>query len=90
MPNRVRVILDKEAFWERKAIMEESGVDPIQAAQAATVEGYNTAFALAATALANGDDRPAKELCRREMAAHGKQWALELWAAIREAVDESV
>lgn len=89
MPNRVRVVLDKYAFAERKAIMEESGCDPIEAAQVAAVEGYNTGFALAATALANGDPGPAKELCRREMQRHGRAWALELWAAIQEAVSEA-
>lgn len=85
-----RVVIDRYAYHERKAIMEEAGVDPIQATQAATMEGYNTGFALAATALANGDQEPAKELCRREMRIHGRQWALELWQAIKEAVAESL
>lgn len=85
-----RVVIDREAFHERKAIMEEAGVDPIQAAQAASVEAYNTGFALAATALANGDDGPAKELCRREARAHGREWAERLRDAIKEAVAESL
>ncbi len=90
VPNRVRVILDKEAYAEKHAVLLADGCDPIEAAQIATRVGYSTVFAEACTALANGDDGPAKELCRREMKVHGKQWALELWAAIQEAVTESI
>jgi hypothetical protein len=90
MPNRVRVVIDREAYLERKAIMEESGVDPIEATQAATVCGYNTGFALACTALANGDDGPARELCRREARVHGREWAERLRDAIKEAVAEAM
>lgn len=85
---RTRVVIDRDAFAEKKACLEADGVDPIQASQWASMVAYNTGFALAATALANGDDKPAKELCRREMRIHGKPWALELWNSIQEAVNE--
>ena len=84
-----RVVIDREAFAEKRACLLEDGVDQTTAAQQAAYVGYNTAFALAATALANGDQEPAKELCRREMAKFGRPWAIELWEAIQEAVAES-
>lgn len=87
---KVRVVIDRDCFHERLAIQVESGVDPIEAAQVASVSGYNTAFALACTALANGDDGPARELCRQEARVHGREWAERLRDAIKEAVAESI
>ena len=85
-----RVVIDREAFDERVAIMTADGIDTTWAAQQASLAAYNTPFALAATALANGDDDPARELCRREAKIHGRQWAMELRDAIREAVNASL
>lgn len=97
MPARA-VVIDKEAYWERYALLYEAAESEdrlsaealIQISQQANREAGALPFSLAATALANGDDGPAKELCRREMRIHGRQWALELWQAIKEAVAESL
>ena len=45
-------------------------------------------FSIVATAAANGDWIPARLLCAREQDLHGLDWALDLWDAICEAVDE--
>lgn len=86
---RTRVVIDRDAFAEKKACLEADGVDPIQASQWASMVAYNTGFALAATALANGDDKPARELCRREAQKHGREWAEGLRQALKEAVAEA-
>ena len=85
-----RVVIDRDAYAEKRACLLEDGVDQTTAAQQAAYVGYNTPFALAATALANGDQEPAKELCRREMGKHGRDHALQLMRAIQEAVKDSL
>ena len=93
-----RVVIDRDCFLERQAILLEAAEAEgrlsaevlIEIAQQASLCAYNTGFALAATALANGDEGPARELCRREAKLHGRQWALELRDAIKEAVNDSL
>ncbi len=85
-----RVVIDRDAFAERYAILAVEGMDETQAMQLASLSGYNTAFSLAATAAANGDWEPAKELCRRERSVHGQDWAMELWREIERVVKEEI
>jgi hypothetical protein len=83
------VALDIDAHAERLAIALESGVEPIEAMHLAEQAGYGTPFALACTALARGDDKPARELCRREARKFGAAWAEELREEIKRVVAES-
>ena len=85
-----RVVLDREAYDERYAIMLEAGEHDSVAILGASNCAHNTPFARAATALANGDLEPAKEMCRREAERHGRERGVELMRALQEAVRESI
>jgi hypothetical protein len=85
-----RVILDRDEFEERIAIQVADGVDLTFAIQVAGLSASMTRFSRAATALANGDLGPAKEMCRREAERHGRARGVELMRALQEAVRESV
>lgn len=92
-----RVVIDREAYHERYAILHEaaeaegrlSAETLISISQQANREAGALPFSLAATALANGDDKPARELCRGEARQHGQAWAEELRQALKEAVADA-
>jgi hypothetical protein len=92
-----RTAIDRDAYLERYALLYEAAeadgcVDNhtlTRIAQQANAEASELPFSRAATALANGNQEPAKELCRREMAIHGRAWAVELWHALQEAAAEA-
>jgi hypothetical protein len=86
---RTRHVIDIEAYSERLAILVADNVELSLAMGWAADVGYATPFAKAATALANGDSGPAKDLCRREARLHGREWAERLRDAIKEAVAEA-
>lgn len=54
-------VMDREAYVERRAIMEVEGVDSLTAARDASDSGYRTRMSKAATEAANGDWEPARE-----------------------------
>lgn len=90
-------VIDREGYLERAAILldaaEADGTLAKMGAgwchQQAAAEISRLPFSVAATAMANGDPEPARELCRREQAIHGRAWAVELWRTIEEAVAEA-
>lgn len=57
--------------------------------QQANAEVSRLPFSRAATAAANGDWIPARLLCAREHDRHGLNWALGLWEAIGDAVEDA-
>lgn len=93
-----RRVVDTEAREERYAILLEActaerkprDADLTRIAEQADREAAALPFSIAATAIANGDPKPAKELCRREQAKHGRQWAVDLWQEIKRAVIASL
>lgn len=90
-------VIDREAFHERAAILEEAAIadGTVETMghgwcyQQASAEISRLPFSVVATAMANGDPEPAKALCRRELAKNGKELAMDLWRAIEEAVKEA-
>lgn len=90
-------VIDRYAYHERYAIMYEAArtEGPVdnqaltRIAQQANASAAALPFSVAATAMANRDLEPAKELCRREQEKHGREWALELWAEMERAVAEA-
>lgn len=89
--------IDRDAFHERAAILEEAAIADgtletmgySWCSQQAAAEISRLPFSVVATAMANGDPKPAKALCRGELAKNGKAMAMDLWTAIKEAVDEA-
>jgi hypothetical protein len=68
------------------APLVHGGMGPYQQANACASQ---LPFSKAATATANGDWTPARELCAREHDVHGIEWALELWDEINEAIEDA-
>ncbi len=84
---RVHWIMDREAYLERRAIMEVEGVDPLTASRAATDYAYQTRLGKAATAMANGDRKLAEEW-RAEIAGRfGQDVGDELMRDIEQLVE---
>lgn len=92
-----RVVICRDSYDERFSILEEaliaegrmSNATLTEIAQQANREASALPFSVVATALANGDDKPARELCRREARLHGREWAERLRDAIKEAVEDA-
>jgi hypothetical protein len=90
-------VIDREAYHERCAILLDAAeadgtletMGHIWCYQQAGAEISRIPFSVAATAMANGDPEPAKQLCRREQERHGRQWAVELWKEIERVVAEA-
>ena len=59
--------MDREAYAERRAIMEVEGIDSLTASRVASECGYYSRLGRVATAMANGDQEPA-EAWRAEIA----------------------
>lgn len=81
-------VLDREAYFERMAIMMESDIDAMEASRMATDSAYQTPLALSATAAIRGDWEPAKNLCRVERDKHGEARGRELMRSIQDAINE--
>lgn len=93
------IVIDREAYRERMEIMmfELQGENPSftvndmnHVFSIAAECGYNTLWAMAATAAARGDWTVAKELCRGERERHGDAWARDLMRSIQIAVKETL
>jgi hypothetical protein len=93
MPRHVAI--DKYAYHERAALLEEAAeadgipIDSMQVHRQAAGMADKLPFSVAATAAANGNWEPAKDLCRAERAKRGQANAMVLWEAIQEAVAEA-
>jgi hypothetical protein len=78
MAARFYWVMEREAYAERRAIMEVEGMDPINASRVASDYAYNTRLGKAATAAANGNWEPAREWCAEIAARYGQDTADEL------------
>lgn len=70
--------MDREAYIERRAIMEVEGVDGLAASREASDYAYHTRLGRAATAAANGNWEPAREWCAEIAQRFGQNVADEL------------
>ena len=72
-------MIEREAYVERRAIMEIDGkVPPLEASRDASAYAYQTTLSKAATAMANGDPEPAREWVTKIAARWGQSVADEL------------
>jgi hypothetical protein len=81
MAGRIWVI-DREAYTERRAIMEVEGVESLEASRVASVCGYRTQLSEVATEAANGDWEPAREWIAETALRYGQSTADELVSEI--------
>ena len=79
MPRWGRIwVIEREAYAERRAIMELDGIDPLTASRDASDYAYRTRLSRVATAMANGDPEPAREWVAETAARWGQDTADEL------------
>jgi hypothetical protein len=82
-----RWVLDREAYAERRAIMEYEGVDALTASRAASEYAYHTRFGEVATAMANGDPEPARAWAAETAQRFGQDAADELIRDLDENIE---
>lgn len=70
--------MEREAYVERRAILEFEGVDPLTASRDASDYAYRTRLSAVATAMANGDPEPARKWVTEIAARWGQDTADEL------------
>lgn len=80
--------MDREAYAERRAIMEVDAPDnePMTAAREAADYAYKTRFGVVATAAANGDWQPARAWC----AEISKRFGADTGAAVMRDIEEAI
>lgn len=80
MPRWGRVwVMEREAYVERRAIMEIDGKEaPVEASRVASEYAYHTTLGKVATAMANGDPEPARKWVAEIAARWGQGFADEL------------
>lgn len=72
-------MMEREAYVERRAIMEIEGKEsPLSASRDASDYAYHTRLGKVATAMANGDPEPAREWVAEIAARWGQGFADEL------------
>ena len=67
--------------------MEVEGADGLTAARQAADCAYKTKFGVAATAAANGDWKPAHELCAQIAQGFGADMAADVMRDIKETIE---
>ena len=82
--------MEREAYAERRAIMEVEGMDAVNASRAASEYAYNTRLGKAATAAANGNWEPARKWCAEIAARYGQDAADVLIREIDQNIEVSL
>lgn len=88
MAGRIWVI-DREAYVERRAIMEIEGVDSLTASREASDYGYGTRLSKVATQAANGDWEPARAWVAETAKRFGQEVADELVEEIDANIEQA-
>lgn len=83
-------IMDREAYNERRAIMEIENCGALTASRAASDYAYNTRFGKVATEASNGNWEPAGEWCAEIAERFGKKAADQLIGDIDDAIEAEV
>lgn len=68
-------VMERDAYIERRAIMEVEGVDGLTASREASEYAYHTRLGRVATAAANGDWESAREWCAELAERYGQDAA---------------
>jgi cobalamin biosynthesis Mg chelatase CobN len=79
--------MDREAYVERRAIMEVEGVDGLTASREASDYAYHTRLGRVATAAANGNWEPAREWCAELAERYGQEAADDLVSDIEANIE---
>ncbi len=77
-------VMDREAYLERRAIMEVEGVEPLPASREAADAAYATRMSQVCTAAANGDWTLARIWCRELASRFGRELARATWEDVKE------
>lgn len=87
---RVYWVMEREAYVERRAIMEVEGTDSLEASRVASEHAYHTRLGRAATAAANGDWELAREWCAQIAERYGQHVADDLVREIDDNIEASL
>lgn len=79
----------REAYEERRAIVEVEGADALTASREASEYAYHTRLGRVATSAANGNWEPAREWCTEIAARFGQDVADELIREIDQNIEAS-
>ena len=79
--------MDREAYEERRAILEFEGTRPLAASRDASDYAYRARLSMAATAMANGDPQPARVWVMETAVRWGKEVADEFVREIDRNID---
>lgn len=77
-------VMDREAYDERRAIMEVEGVKSLDASREAADAAFATRMGIACTAAANGDWTAARVWCRELANRFGYEMARATWDDLKE------
>lgn len=82
--------MEREAYVERRAIMEVEGTDPLTASRVASEYAYHTRLGRVATDAANGNWEPAREWCAELAKSHGQHAADDLIRDIDDNIEAAL
>lgn len=82
--------MEREAYVERRAIMEVEGVDSLEASRVASEYAYHTRMGRVATAAVNGDWEPARAWCAALAKTDGQDAADDLIAEIDDNIEAAM
>jgi len=80
-------VMDREAYAERRAILELNGASGLDASRDAADYAYHTRLSVVATAAVNGDWEPAREWCSQAAERFGQDIADQLIEEIDSSIE---
>jgi hypothetical protein len=83
-------VLDRDAYNERRFIMEVEGVDGLTASREASAVGYATRFGRAATWAANDRWRLARKWCEKIATRFGPETAAAVMRDIEDTIEQEL